>query len=131
MIEKAFSVLLRTVANVPEARVHLGVAPADATYPLVQFQVVSEGDRWPTLNGVSGLGHPLVQVDVYAKTFREAKELSEQIRAAIDGYSGTQAGVVIGSCLKSGERYLPEPERSDTDTPLHRISTDYSVIFEE
>lgn len=131
MIEKGFAALLKTVAGVHESQIHLGVAPAGATYPFASFMVVSESDRWPTLNGPSGLGHPRIQVDVYARTFREAKELSEQIRAAIDGYSGMVGGVVIGSCLKESEQYLPEVERSNTDTPIHRISTDYSVIFEE
>jgi hypothetical protein len=131
MIEKAFASLLRNEAGVAQDRVHLGTAPAGATMPFASFQVVSESERWPTLNGVSGLGHPRVQVDCYGKTFREAKELSEQIRAAIDGYRGTQAGVAIDSCMKAGEQYLPEPDRSNTDTLLHRVSVDYSIIYQE
>ena len=131
MIEKAFASLLRNVANVAAAQIHLGIAPADASYPFASFQVVSEGNRFPTLDGPSGLGHPRVQVDCWGKTFREAKELSEQIRVAIDGYRGTQAGVAIGSCLKDGDRYLPEPDRSNTDTLLHRVSVDYSIIYRE
>jgi hypothetical protein len=130
-IETAFAALLEDQAGVPNAQIHLGVAPASASYPFASFQLISESDRFVTLNGPSGMGHPRIQVDCYARTFREAKELSETIREAIDGYRGTQAGVVISSCIKVSETYLPEPERSDTDTLLHRISTDYSVIFEE
>jgi hypothetical protein len=130
MIEKAFASLLRNVASVAADRVHLGTAPNGAQMPFASFQVVSEGDRFAHMTG-GGMGHPRVQVDCYARTFREAKELSEQIRAAIDGYRGTQANVAIGSCLKVGEQYLPEPDRSNTDTLLHRVSTDYSIIYEE
>jgi hypothetical protein len=90
MVEETLKTLLRTVCS----RTYPIVLPQDPTYPNVVYQKIT-GGRGQAMDGPSGLASPLFQISIYASTFSEAKELAEDVRQLLDGYSGDDIQVAF------------------------------------
>jgi len=122
-IEKAIrSILIAdTTVKAITTRCYPGVIPQSPTYPLIVYYKVT-GMRDHHLQGPSGLAHPRFQVEAWATTYDAAKALANAIREALDGYSGTQGTVVIGSILIESERDVYEDAVS-----CHRVIMDFFV----
>ena len=99
--------------------------PPNPTYPLILYTRIS-GVRDHHLQGPSGIVRTRLQVEAWAETYSGAKTLSEAIRGALDGLTGTKSGVVVGSCLLDNERDIYEPELG-----VYRIVHDYLILDEE
>jgi hypothetical protein len=67
-------------------------------WPFVTYQVI-DGQPSNTDKGTSGLDYDTYQVSCFAETYRGVNDLSEKVRTALDGYSGTVDGVKIGHCF--------------------------------
>ena len=101
-------------------------APQDTAKPYVVFFVVSsEHDRH--LHGPSGVVEKRIQVDAYADTYEAAHAVSEAIRRALNGYSGTPVATKISRISLLTERDADE----GADTLLHRASQDYQIDYYE
>jgi len=61
--------------------------PEDTAFPAVEYQRIT-GNRDKAMDGPPGLANPLFQISIYAETYSEAKELAEDVRQLLDGYSG-------------------------------------------
>lgn len=120
-IEKAIrSILIAdTAVKAITTRCYPGMIPQNPTYPLIAYFKVT-GNRDHHLGGPSGLAHPRFQVEAWATTYDAAKALANAIREALDGYSGTQGTVVIGSILMESERDTYEDAVS-----CHRVIMDF------
>lgn len=57
------------------------------------------------------------QIDVYDKTESNLYTFAEQIKTALDRYSGTVEGVVIDNVFFQSESYTDENLESETDNP--------------
>jgi len=99
--------------------------PQSPTYPLILYTKIS-GDRDHTLRGASGHAHPRFQIEAWSESYTGAKTLADAIRNALDDYTGTAAGTVIGSCLIDSERDIYESE-----IEVYRVAQDYFVWHEE
>lgn len=126
-IEKAIRAILVADSTVKAitTRCYPAKIPQDPTYPLILFFKVT-GKRDHHLQGPSGLAHPRFQVEAWATTYDAAKALANAIREALDGYSGTQGTVVIGSILMESERDTYEEAVS-----CHRVIMDFFVWHSE
>ena len=64
-------------------RVYPVVLGRDATFPAITYTRISGG----FLASLSGTNreHPRIQIDCWAETYAEAKDLSAKVRAAMDG----------------------------------------------
>lgn len=132
MIEKAIHSLLSGLCS---GRVYALVAPQNATAPFIVYHRQG-GERWRAVDAPSGMAQVTIQVDAYDNDFYGMKDLAASIEAILDGYRGT---VSYGSnspqdTLRIGGIALID--ESDTidqseEPPLHRNSTDYSVIYEQ
>jgi hypothetical protein len=99
--------------------------PQSPVYPLILYTKIS-GMRDHALEGPSGMAHPRFQIEAWAETYDEAKGLSEAIRSALDGYTGTSDSTYIGSCLLDSERDIYESE-----IDVFRILQDYIIWHNE
>jgi hypothetical protein len=126
-IEKAIrSILIAdTTVKAITTRCYPATLPQDPTYPLIVYYKVT-GMRDHHLQGPSGLAHPRFQVEAWATTYDAAKALANAIREALDGYSGTQGTVRIGSILIESERDTYEDAVS-----CHRVIMDFYVWHSE
>lgn len=78
-------------------------APQTAALPLVVFQRIST-IRWSAFGSDTGLARPRIQVTAWATTAMAAKSVKEQVRAALQRWRGTVAGVEILDATIADER---------------------------
>ena len=81
-------------SGVSTARVFPGDAPQTEVYPLVMVETFGV-DAFDTKSGVSVVDHDLVKVFSYAESDKDAKNLAERSRDALDGYTGTINSLTI------------------------------------
>lgn len=77
-------------------RVYPQIAAQGASFPFVVYLLTNVGPS-DTKSGVSTLDEVRYDIVVAAETYAVAADLTEKVRAALDRYSGTVAGVVIDS----------------------------------
>jgi hypothetical protein len=133
-IEEGLKARLLGVAGVVALivdRVYAIRLPQTVTTPAVTIQRIST----PRLHshdtsGSTGTAHPRVQIDAWAGTAASAKAVTDQVRAALNGYRGTVTvgtkTVIIQAALINDERASFEP-----DSGLYRTSADYVVWHTE
>jgi len=127
MIESALRSILITDDTVKAitTRCYPIAIPQSPTYPLILYTRIT-GMRDHVLQGPSGAAHPRFQVEAWAETYTVAKSLASAIRVALDGYSGTVLGVVIGSILIDSERDIYESE-----IKIYRVISDWYIWHKE
>ena len=127
MIENALRSILITDDTVKliTTRCYPIAIPQSPTYPLILYTRIT-GMRDHVLQGPSGAAHPRFQVESWAETYTAAKSLASAIRVALDGYSGTVLGVVIGSILIDSERDVYESE-----IKIYRVISDWYIWHKE
>lgn len=104
--------------------------PQGATIPCITYQRISTPRiKTHDTSGSSGTAYPRFQFDAWATTYASAKTITDQVRAALNGYKatiGTTNSVVVYGALVDDER----PE-FDSETGLYRISSDYVIWHQE
>jgi len=80
-----------TLADVRIYPIHL---PQDPELPAIVYQVLAD-DPIDDITGCAGLFMGRVQYDAFDISFNDAKALIEQVRLALQGYSGVNLGVII------------------------------------
>lgn len=107
------------------------VAPQSAAYPLVVLTAV-DVRRSASLHEARDYCEGVVQVDVYARTYGEAHELEAATRRALHVQAFVAGGVTVQACRQQTTKDMTEgTEPGSATRPLFRLSTDYSVAFEE
>lgn len=129
MIEASLRAKLTAAAGVialaPAARIYPNKLDQGTAFPAITIQMISDL-RESTLRGPSGLPGTLIQVDSWAQTYTEAKDLARQVRLALDGKQWTLAGETVQSC-----KLVDRTEFHEPDTKLHRESQDYRLWWNE
>ena len=70
------------VAAIVDTRIYRGIAPQGAGYPLVIFRSGGGVDQH-TLDGVSSLRNPRVEVEILGETYAIVTDLQKKVRAAL------------------------------------------------
>jgi hypothetical protein len=108
-------------------RVYINRIPQEATLPCVTLHRVSTPRvHSHDSSGMTGTAYPRFQIDAWATTYSVAKAITDQLRAALNGYKGTITSgansVTVQSSLVDDERYDP-----DLNAGLERISSDFII----
>ena len=103
-------------------RVHWNIVPQNTQPPYLRLQTISD-PRERNLATVKGPRRPRVQADVFAKTYAEARSLSEALITMMQT-PGVAGGVRFGGAAVTGPRDLGE---DTTEGFLHRLSSDMQV----
>lgn len=106
---------------------HMSI-PENATLPCLTYQRI-DTPRTTTMDssGATGdLTSPRFQFDAWAATFSSAKAITDQVRAALNGKTGSVGGVTIRASLASDER-----SSQDNDLSIYRSQSDYIIWQEE
>jgi phytoene dehydrogenase-like protein len=99
VIGKAIYGRLQAVSAVTalvSTRVYPDYAPQNATYPFVVYRLTNNLPS-DTKEGPSVLDTAQVTVEAYAATYDAAINVAENVRTALDRYSGTIESIVIDS----------------------------------
>lgn len=132
MIEDAVRARLLAVTGVTDligtsntARAYHLRLPEGATLPAVTYQGIS-AQRFPDYDGVTALVSRRVQVDCWAVGGESAAELADEVRVALNGFSGTVASVVV-----NGMFLVDEDTDYEVEAQIHRRRQDYQVAYQE
>lgn len=103
-IEESQYAYLVAQSTAAGARIYPNVIPQDATLPAIAYQRIS-GPRVMKHSGASGLTFARMQYSCTAASYSAAKALLHQVRAALNGYTGTMGtgGVKVEHCVVKNE----------------------------
>lgn len=120
------------LTSLVSTRVYPMRAPQSVTVPYVLVQRIST-PRMLTqdMSGATGtLAHPRIQIEGWAETYLAAKAITDQVRAAMNGKTGSIGSgahaLTIGAALIDDEQPEFEPEVN-----LYRSRCDFIVWHEE
>lgn len=108
-----------------KARVYPIVLPQDSTFPALTYQLIS-APRELTHDGPSGVAWNRIQIDCWASTYLEAKQLATTVRRWLNGWRGRVGDEDVQLMQNLNSRDLYEPE-----TRLYRVSQDWGVWADE
>ena len=119
------------VTNLTSTRIYPGKAPVGVTYPYITFSMISAAHQRHMTNA-AGLSEAVFQLDIWSNNRLEAVTVAEQVRLALDHWSGTSDSVVIRtiSLLDERDELLPATDASDHGASYRR-QMDFSVWHQE
>jgi hypothetical protein len=89
-------------------RIYAQLMPQDPTYPSVVYMRVS-AERETAMGADPGLVHSRFQLDAWSNVAKEARDVTEQIRLALERWRGTSGTTVIqDSFIDSQQDLAPE-----------------------
>lgn len=109
-------------------RIYPVVMPQGTTLPAVTFSKVS-GPRVHAMNRDAGLAHPRFQVSCWGATYKQAKDVAAQVRAALQDFKGTMGGA--GGVVVSGVFIQDENDLYEPGTHVYHIALDFIIWHEE
>jgi hypothetical protein len=120
------SLVLDSGSSPATYRIYPRKLPQNPTMGAITYQLIT-GESFESLTGSSGLTFRRFQFDAWSSGYILAKQLAEQIRLALQGFTGTVSGVKITGILKESDN----GDFFDHETNLWRVSADYNVHHEE
>lgn len=105
------------ITSVVGSRIYPIKMPDNVTLPAISYQLVA-GEQIESTEGSSGLAAFVFQIDCWARGVAQVKALGEAVRLALQGFRGTQAGVVV-----NGVTEWSSFEDYDSDTQSYRLSS--------
>lgn len=116
MVEQGIVALLAAANTLAGDRIRPLQLDRDPVLPAITYQRIST-PREVEHDGDQGYADFRVQLNCWAQRttndagYGQARQLANEVRAALHGYRGTAAGVVIGLIEVSGDRDETDPER--------------------
>lgn len=110
MIEKIVYQALSTDLNI-DGRIWPLFLPEKGVYPAITYQNITEIPH-NHLKGASDVENSRLQIDIWAESYGEVKELFQEVKTSMNGISS----------LLIGTRHEYEE-----NTKLYRVSADFSV----
>lgn len=111
--EKVVAALLNGdagIAAIVGTRIYGAVAPEEDPAPLLIYSKADGTERLPDLDTAETTVRARVDVLVVATTYVQLKELAEAVRVALEGQSGSVAGVALLDIeidAEGGDQYEP------------------------
>ncbi len=135
VLEEGLHAYLANFANLTAkvgTRIYPVHFPQTTIMPCVVYQRIdTPRDLTHDSSGATGdLAHPRIQIEVWAETYEDGKEITDIVRSALNGHTGTLAGgsvsVTIRAALVNNENVEYSP-----DFELYRFLSDYIIWQEE
>jgi hypothetical protein len=132
-VEQAVVQLLKAdtaVAALVGTKIYPQIAPQNKVYPYIIYHLVTQ-TVLRHLGSASNLNYERQQLDLYADTYEEVKDLEEKVFQALDGFRGlvtyTGGTQFIQYLAKDDGNDINVPIESGSDVPRRRTSVDYIV----
>lgn len=98
--------------------------------PAITYQQIS-GPREHNVSGPIGWVQSRYQVTAWATTYPEAVDLATAIRVAVDGFSGTSAGLVIDHIFVEDEGDISDLSPENSELTVYGKRIDAQIVFKE
>lgn len=111
-------------------RVYAVKLPQNVTYPAVTYQIVGGLPRTHLMGGDDALAAPRVQVSAWDTSLTDAISVADQIKAALQDYSGTMggdAGITVQHIFLESEQI----DIYDSEAEVHNVAQDFLIWREE
>lgn len=128
MIETGLNARLRAEVAAVSNRVYPTILPHDVTFPAITYQRISD-PRLHSADGADRLVAARYQVTTFAQRFDQMKVAANQVRLALDGWSGTMGDHDVARVQHLGGR--DAFERDADEEGVHSDQSDYLIIYEE
>jgi len=112
------------------ARVYPQVMDEGAVLPAIVYHHLNTGREW-VLDGPVNLTEPRFQVNCFAATYYQARDLANKVRLVLNGYSGTANGVKIWGIEIENEGDLLFESASATGLRRYGKRVDIRIHFRE
>lgn len=125
-VAKALTALVKartTILGSNPTRFYPTTKPQGAALPAAAYQRIDE-PRETTHDAKVGLARARYQITIWGTSFDNAEAVENELAAALYGYKGTSAGVVIGAILPISANDGYEPT-----TQSYMRSFDIRVIY--
>ncbi len=138
LIEEGIVAKIKTVNGITaiigtgvNARISPGVLPQNETLPAITYSKIS-GVRVQIMGGISGLAHPVYQINSWASTYLAAKALAEQVRLGLDANIATTWGsITIRASIMDDDSDLLEVSPDLKERRRYGIRQDFEVWHDE
>lgn len=107
-----------TITSSISTRIYPIIVPQESAYPAITYTRISGGIQ-NDLQGYSNLENPLIVIDVWAASYKEAKNLSTRVHTVMGNATGFSALLI-----SDGDDFIPEIE-------IYKISMDFSCWNKE
>lgn len=108
-VEQAIYSILSTDAAVialVATRIHPGQLCQADTMPAIAYTQTA-GPRDQVMDGPTGLVDSTFEIDCFAATYSDSRDLADAVRVALDGYADTAAGTEIQASMMINELDQP------------------------
>ena len=106
------------------------IAPVSAQLPFILYQR-STIERNQTLSVPAGVPRVSMQIDTYAATYEEAREIADALRANLDGWTGSAYGVEVKHIALDTERDGFVQLDGSELPPVYQINQTFDVSWQE
>lgn len=110
-------------------RIYPGMAPSSAIFPYVTLQDLSVESHYH-LEGASGTHDTLVQVDCWALSALESRNIAKVIRLSMDGLQAAWSTLEIDGVFIDSELDAPELAADGSERMFHRRILNLNVWSE-
>jgi hypothetical protein len=136
-IEPAIIRLLNDDSDVVELvgnRIFPIFVPKKRKLPAITYQQIS-GPRDNTFDGASGLANTRFQINCWARKYKDASELADEVRDALspkdDSYPKTVEGIKVRAVMLFNENDVPSVRGDNEEMSGFGKMLDFNIWFDE
>jgi hypothetical protein len=118
-----------TVLALTDGQITPGGDPTRGASSVTYHKITRVGES--SMDGPDTYVTPRMQVNSYAKTDYLAEQLSDAVRGALNGFSGTVNGVAIQYIHLEDEGDLDDYEANNKEISRHGVRQDYEISYQE
>lgn len=119
------------IASMVSRRIYPNIIPERAAMPAITYQQIS-GDRDHDMDGAEGYVTGRFQINCWDSSYGGAKDLSDIVRMALDGYSGLVSTHYIQRIFLMDEGDMPEVEPELNSTRIrYGKRLDFEIVWNE
>jgi len=122
------------ISAIVDSRVYPIIAEQGAQLPYITYQLIFAGYERHT-GGGTDLARAVIQIDCWAETHKEVRDLAVAVQNRYDNFTGTLGGdgntAEIDSCFLKDDRDEFVPAREATGRGIYRRSLDLEFWYRE
>ena len=115
------------LTDLVSTRIYAVQMPQNAVLPCVTFQHISASRPGRAMVSDANPTEAVFQVSSWAETLDAVHDVADQVKAALDRYSGTLDSTVVQQVFRDTE----QAELWDPATQTYHVPIDFRVFYEE
>lgn len=118
------------VSALVASRVYPLLAPKTASLPFITWRRAGIS-REHTLAGPMGMPNVTVEVQSFATTYEDVRELADRVRLVLDGYGGTMNNVEVNNVSLENEADDFVQLSGGDLPPVYQVTQTFNVLWQE